>query len=123
MGLEKQLELRDLDSSRDWGFAGDYVEAMWRMLQLDYPDDFVIGSGRIHTVRQLVDKAFKYVGLSWQKYVSVDKSSCRPVEADRLVANPSKARKKLDWKPTVNFDSLVQMMVDADLKKLAEKTT
>ncbi len=121
MGLEKQLELRDLDSSRDWGFAGDYVEAMWRMLQLDHPDDFVIGSGRIHTVRQLVDKAFKYVGLSWKKYVSIDKSRCRPFETARLVANPSKARKKLGWKPTVNFDSLIQMMVDADLKKLAEK--
>ncbi len=117
-GLGRGLELGNLDSSRDWGFAGDYVKAMWQMLQLDAPGDFVIGSGRAHTVRQLVKTAFEYVGLEWKDHVATSESLHRPAEVDHLVADASKARTELSWSPVVDFEELIRMMVDADLERV-----
>ena len=117
-GLGRGLELGNLDSSRDWGFAGDYVKAMWQMLQLDAPGDFVIGSGRAHTVRQLVKTAFEYVGLEWKDHVTTSESLHRPAEVDHLVADASKARTELSWSPVVDFEELIRMMVDADLERV-----
>ncbi len=118
-GLGRGLELGNLDSSRDWGFAGDYVKAMWQMLQLDAPGDFVIGSGRAHTVRQLVKTAFEYVGLEWKDHVTTSESLHRPAEVDHLVADASKARTELSWSPVVDFEELIRMMVDADLERVS----
>jgi GDPmannose 4,6-dehydratase len=117
LGLANELRLGNLDSRRDWGFAGDYVEAMWRMLQQDEPDDYVIGTGHTCSVRDLCDAAFSAVGLDYKKYVVQDPRFIRPAEVDLLVADGSKAAKKLGWSPTVTFDELVRMMVDADLKR------
>ena len=119
LGLLDKLYLGNLDACRDWGFAGDYVEAMWLMLQQDQPDDFVIGIGETHTVRELVQLAFEHVGLDWQKYVETDPALVRPAEVDLLVADPSKANSVLEWTPGVNFPDLVRMMVDADIKALS----
>ncbi len=118
LGLAKELCLGNLDAKRDWGFAGDYVEAMWLMLQQEKPDDFVIGTGEAHSVRELCEAAFSHVGLDWKKYVKVDRKLLRPAEVDYLIADASKARKVLGWKPKVNFKQLVGMMVDADLARL-----
>jgi len=118
-GKAGELRLGNLDASRDWGYAGDYVEAMWRMLQPTRPDDFVIGTGETHTVRELCEIAFSHAGLDWKKYVRVDASLVRPAEVDVLRADPGKARRELGWKPTVTFPELVRMMVDADLERLA----
>jgi GDPmannose 4,6-dehydratase len=118
LGLSKQLKLGNLDARRDWGFAGDYVEAMWRMLQQPTPQDYVIGTGRTHSVRELVEAAFGHVGLDWQKYVVTDPRFIRPAEVDLLQADPSKARRDLGWSPKVGFKELVAMMVDADLERL-----
>ncbi len=117
LGLATELRLGNLDSRRDWGFAGDYVDAMWRMLQQDEPDDYVIGTGHTCSVRDLCDAAFGAVGLDYKKYVVQDPRFIRPAEVDLLVADGSKAAKKLGWSPTVTFDELVRMMVDADLKR------
>jgi GDPmannose 4,6-dehydratase len=117
LGLANELRLGNLDSRRDWGFAGDYVEAMWRMLQQDEPDDYVIGTGHTCSVRDLCDAAFGAVGLDYKKYVVQDPRFIRPAEVDLLVADGSKAAKKLGWSPTVTFDELVRMMVDADLRR------
>jgi GDPmannose 4,6-dehydratase len=117
LGLANELRLGNLDSRRDWGFAGDYVEAMWRMLQQDEPDDYVIGTGHTCSVRDLCDAAFGAVGLDYKKYVVQDPRFIRPAEVDLLVADGSKAAKKLGWSPTVTFDELVRTMVDADLKR------
>src|SRR5512143_1429329 len=117
-GLDRELRLGNLDASRDWGYAGDYVDAMWRMLQQPAPDDYVIGTGESHTVRDLVAIAFEHVGLDWKKHVVVDRALVRPAEVDVLRADPSKARRKLDWRPTVGFAELVRMMVAADLERL-----
>jgi GDPmannose 4,6-dehydratase len=117
LGQASELRLGNLDARRDWGFAGDYVDAMWRMLQQDGPDDYVVATGETHTVRDLVDAAFSYVGLEWQKYVVQDPAFYRPAEVDLLVGDPSKAREKLGWTPTVTFQALVHMMVDADLQR------
>jgi GDPmannose 4,6-dehydratase len=117
LGLANELRLGNLDSRRDWGFAGDYVDAMWRMLQQDEPDDYVIGTGHTCSVRDLCDAAFGAVGLDYKKYVVQDPRFIRPAEVDLLVADGSKAAKQLDWSPTVTFDELVRMMVDADLKR------
>jgi GDPmannose 4,6-dehydratase len=117
LGLANELRLGNLDSRRDWGFAGDYVDAMWRMLQQDEPDDYVIGTGHTCSVRDLCDAAFGAVGLDYKKYVVQDPRFIRPAEVDLLVADGSKAAKQLDWSPTVSFDELVRMMVDADLKR------
>jgi GDPmannose 4,6-dehydratase len=118
LGLADSLGLGNLDAHRDWGFAGDYVEAMWRMLQRDQPDDYVVATGVSHSVRQLVEIAFDHVGLDWQKYVRQDPALLRPAEVDHLIGDSSKARRVLDWKPSVDFTQLVKMMVDADLSNI-----
>ena len=117
LGTARELRLGNLDARRDWGFAGDYVEAMWRMLQQDTPDDFVIGTGKTWTVRQLCEEAFSYVGLDYQEFVTLDPKFMRPAEVDLLVADPSKAMQGLGWEPRVDFHGLVRMMVDADLAR------
>jgi GDPmannose 4,6-dehydratase len=119
LGLANELKLGNLDAKRDWGFAGDYVKAMWLMLQQNTPDDFVIATGETHTVRALVETAFAYVDLDWQKYVKTDPALIRPAEVDLLIGDPGKARKVLDWKTEVSFQQLVQMMVQADLDRLS----
>ncbi|MDL1892253.1 GDP-mannose 4,6-dehydratase [Sphingobacteriales bacterium CHB3] len=118
LGLAKELRLGNLDAKRDWGFAGDYVEAMWLMLQQKEPQDFVIATGETHSVREFAQIAFDHVGLNWKKYVKVDKKFFRPAEVDQLVGSPNKAKRILGWKPRVNFEGLVRMMVDADLARL-----
>ncbi|MBX3132714.1 MAG: GDP-mannose 4,6-dehydratase [Gemmatimonadaceae bacterium] len=117
LGLADELRMGNLDARRDWGFAGDYVDAMWRMLQQDAPSDYVIGTGETWTVRQLVEEAFGYQDLDWQRYVQQDPRFNRPAEVDLLVADPSKAKRELGWEPTVRFRELVRMMVDADLAR------
>ena len=121
LGLASELRLGNLDARRDWGYAADYVDAMWRMLQQPVAQDFVIGTGVCHTVRQLVETAFGHVGLDWQRYVTTDPRFIRPAEVDLLVADPSKARAELGWTPTVDFSGLIAMMVDADLERLGAR--
>ncbi|MDH4359063.1 MAG: GDP-mannose 4,6-dehydratase [Candidatus Berkelbacteria bacterium] len=121
LGLANELRLGNLDSKRDWGFAGDYVEAMWLMLQQNKPDDFVVGTGETHSVKEFCQIAFSRVGLDWKKYVKIDKKFWRPAEVDVLVSNPSKAKRVLGWKPKVKFRELVEMMVDADMSRLKGK--
>ena len=121
LGRARELRLGNLDARRDWGFAGDYVDAMWRMLQQPTPQDYVIGTGQAHSVRELVEAAFGHVGLNWQDYVVTDPKFMRPAEVDVLLADPSKARKELGWTPKVGFGELVAMMVDADLERLRER--
>jgi len=118
LGLADELRMGNLDAQRDWGFAGDYVEAMWMMLQQDRPDDFVVATGVTHSVRDLVVHAFAHVGLDWEKYVKIDPAFIRPAEVDLLLGDPSKAERVLGWKPKTDFAGLVQMMVDADLARL-----
>jgi GDPmannose 4,6-dehydratase len=110
-----------MDAKRDWGFAGDYVEAMWRMLQQPEPDDYVVGTGATHSVREFAELAFAHVGLDWQEFVRVDPGLVRPAEVDLLLADPSKARIHLGWTPTIGFRELVAMMVDADLDRLGRR--
>jgi GDPmannose 4,6-dehydratase len=117
LGRAKEVRLGNLDSRRDWGFAGDYVDAMWRMLQKDQPDDYVIGTGHTCSVRDLCDTAFKCVGLDYRDHVVQDPKFLRPAEVDLLVADPSKARDQLGWIPEVSFTKLVEMMVEADLER------
>ena len=117
LGLQKDLRLGNLDARRDWGFAGDYVDAMWRMLQRDEPDDYVVGTGETWSVRQLCELAFESQGLDWKNHVVIDEKFMRPAEVDLLVADPSKAKRDLGWEPKVDFQQLVQMMVDADLAR------
>ena len=118
LGLQDELRLGNLESRRDWGFAGDYVEAMWLMLQQDEPLDIVIGTGKTHSVRQLCEAAFSYLDLDYEKYVVQDPRFFRPIEAERMVADISRAKEHLDWSPTVAFEELVHMMVDADIALL-----
>src|SRR5258708_3268418 len=118
LGLAKELKLGNLDSKRDWGFAGDYVRAMWLMLPRPPPDDFVIATGEAHTVRELVELAFGAVGLDWQKYVAIDPAFVRPAEVDLLLGDPGKAKRVLGWAPEVSFPLLVERMVKADLQRL-----
>jgi len=118
LGLAKELRLGNLDARRDWGFAGDYVEAMWRMLQRPEPRDYVVGSGTTHSVREFVEIAFGHLGMDWKKFVVEDPRFFRPAEVDLLQADPSLARRELQWAPTVSFEDLVRMMVDADLERL-----
>jgi GDPmannose 4,6-dehydratase len=115
-GTQKRLGLGNLDAKRDWGFAGDYVEAMWQMMQLDAPDDYVVATGETHSVREFLDRAFGRVKLDWKKYVDLDPRQIRPAEVELLLGDASKARAKFGWKPKVTFDALVDMMVDADLE-------
>ena len=121
LGHTNELRLGNLDAKRDWGFAGDYVRAIWLMLQQHQPDDYVIATGVSHTVRELVETAFAHVELDWQKYVVPDPSLMRPAEVDTLVGDASKARRQLDWQPRVGFHELIRRMVDADLERLAER--
>ncbi len=119
LGLANELRLGNLEARRDWGYAGDYVRMMWMMLQQDEPDDYVIGTGTTHSVRELCEVAFSHVGLDYRDYVVQDPRFYRPAEVDLLVSDPSKAREKLGWEPEVGFEELVHMMVDADLKRVA----
>jgi GDPmannose 4,6-dehydratase len=117
LGMQDKLVLGNLDAERDWGFAGDYVEAMWRMLQQEHPDDYVVATGEKHSVREFVAHAFSIVGIDeWERYVETDPRYLRPAEVDQLLGDASKARRQLGWKPTVTFDGLVRMMVEADLR-------
>lgn len=118
LGLQSELRLGNLEAKRDWGFAGDYVEAMWLMLQQDAPDDYVVATGESHTVKELVEIAFRHAGLDWQRFVREDPSLKRPAEVDLLVGDASKARAKLGWAPRVSFSELIGMMVDADVARL-----
>ena len=115
LGLQDRLYLGNLDAKRDWGFAGDYVEAMWLMMQQDRPDDFVIATGQTHSVREFLDEVFGYLELDWQKYVEIDQRYCRPTEVDLLLGDPAKAKKELGWEPKVMFKDLARMMTDADM--------
>ncbi len=119
LGLADSLSLGNLDAHRDWGFAGDYVRAMWTMLQQDRADDYVIATGESHSVRELVEAAFAHAGLDWQKYVRTDPKFLRPAEVEHLIGDASKARAALGWKPAVDFAGLVRMMVDADVTRLS----
>ncbi len=116
-GLARELRLGNLDARRDWGFAGDYVQAMWLMLQQERADDYVVATGESHSVRELVELAFSHAGLNWQEYVVVDPTLKRPAEVDRLLGDATKARQRLGWSPKVRFPELVQMMVEADLAR------
>lgn len=118
LGLARTLELGNLDAKRDWGFAGDYVEAVWMMLQQKKPADFVIATGRAYSVRDFAMRAFEHVGLDWRRHVVVSRKYFRPAEVDHLAGDSSRARRALRWKPRVDFDALVRMMVDADLERL-----
>ncbi len=118
LGLAKELRLGNLDSKRDWGFAGDYVRAMWLMLQQDTPDDYVVATGQTHTVKRLVEVAFAAAGLNWEKHVVIDPAFVRPAEVDLLIGDPAKAKAKLGWVPEVTFEQLVERMVKADLARL-----
>ena len=122
LGLDETLSVGNLDAHRDWGFAGDYVRAMWLMLQQARPDDYVIATGVSHSVRDLIEIAFGRVGLDWQKHVRVDPALLRPAEVEHLLGDASKAKKELGWTPSVDFKQLVEMMVDADLARLGAKT-
>ncbi len=117
LGLSKELKMGNLDAKRDWGFAGDYVEAMWLMLQQDEPEDFVISTGETHSIEELVDIAFTHAGLEWKDYVVIDPKFVRPAEVDLLMGDSSKARDKLKWRPKVKFEELIRIMVDFDIKR------
>ena len=119
LGLSDHLALGNLDAARDWGFAGDYVRAMWHMLQQEKADDYVIATGISHSVRQLVEIAFRHAGLEWQRYVRVDAAFLRPAEVDHLIGDASRARQVLGWEPTVTFEQLIAMMVAADMARLS----
>ncbi|MEW6083502.1 MAG: GDP-mannose 4,6-dehydratase [Chloroflexota bacterium] len=121
LGLAKELRLGNLEAQRDWGFAGDYVDAMWRMLQQDQPDNYIVGMGETHSVREFCEIAFGHVGLDYKEYVVQDERFYRPAEVDLLIADPSKARAALGWEPSIGFKELVTMMVDADLARLNGK--
>ena len=121
LGMSKELRLGNLESQRDWGFAGDYVDAMWRMLQQDEPDTYVVGTGETHSVQEFCEIAFGRVDLDFKKYVIVDERYYRPAEVDLLISDPSKAGKVLGWEPKVTFKQLVEMMVDSDMKRLSAK--
>ena len=118
LGLATELPMGNLDAKRDWGFAGDYVEAMWMMLQQPEGDDYVVANGETHTVERLVEVAFSHVGLTWKDHVTLDERFVRPAEVDLLIGDPAKAKAKLGWEPKVGFEQLVQMMVDSDLERL-----
>jgi GDPmannose 4,6-dehydratase len=121
LGLADHLGLGNLDACRDWGFAGDYVRAMWLMLQQDEPDDYVVAMGVAHSVKDLVQEAFGHVGLDWQEFVRTDPRFLRPAEVDHLIGDPAKAKRVLGWEPSVDFRTLVHMMVDADLERLTRQ--
>jgi GDPmannose 4,6-dehydratase len=119
--LQGKLYMGNLEAKRDWGYAPEYVEAMWRMVQLDKPDDFVVATGETHTVREFVEAAFEYAGLDWGKYIEIDPIYFRPTEVDVLQGDASKAKSMLGWQPKVKFHELVKLMVDADIKLLDDQ--
>jgi GDPmannose 4,6-dehydratase len=119
--LQQRLYLGNLEAKRDWGYAPEYVEAMWRMMQLDEPDDFVVATGETHTVREFVQIAFDYVGLDWEKFVEIDEKYFRPNEVDILQGDASKAERVFGWRPKVKLEGLVKLMVEADTKLLADQ--
>ncbi|HSR67964.1 MAG TPA: GDP-mannose 4,6-dehydratase [Acidobacteriota bacterium] len=121
LGLAGKLTLGNLDAARDWGYAGDYVDAMWRMLQQDEPADYVVGTGQANTVRHLVETAFGHADLDWKQHVETDPALLRPAEVDHLIADPSRARDELGWQPSTSFEELVRMMVDSDLQLVARR--
>jgi len=121
LGHADKLMLGNRDACRDWGFSGDYVRAMWLMLQQDQPDDYVVAMGVAHSVKDLVQEAFSHVGLDWQEFVRTDPRFLRPAEVDHLIGDPAKARRVLGWEPSVDFKKLVHMMVDADLERLSRQ--
>jgi len=123
LGLAKELRLGNLEAKRDWGFAGDYVKAMWLMLQQERPDDFVIATNETHSVREFVELAFNHVGLNWQEYVVIDEKFYRPSEVNLLLGDYSRGKKKLNWEPSVRFERLVKMMVDSDLNLVRKNNT
>ena len=118
LGLKKKLFLGNVEAKRDWGFAGDYVRAIWLMLQQSKADDYVIATGETHSVKEFLKLAFEYVGLNWKKYVIIDKELYRPAEVNLLIGDFNKAKRRLGWKPAVKFENLVKMMVDSDLERL-----
>ncbi|RMF23067.1 MAG: GDP-mannose 4,6-dehydratase, partial [Deltaproteobacteria bacterium] len=118
-GLQDKLRLGNLDACRDWGYAADYVTAMWQMLQQDEPDDYVVATGETHSVREFVERAFARVGLDWREHVEIDPALIRPAEVDQLIGDASKARRVLGWEPSVTFEGLVNLMVDADMETVA----
>ncbi|MFP4473829.1 MAG: GDP-mannose 4,6-dehydratase [Candidatus Omnitrophota bacterium] len=120
-GVQKKLYLGNLDARRDWGYAGDYVEAMWLMMQADQPDDYVVATGETHSVKEFLTEAFSYSGLNWEEYVEIDKRYFRPAEVDILQGDSSKAREKLGWRPRVTFPELTRMMVDADMERVRKQ--
>lgn len=120
-GLQEKLYLGHLDAKRDWGYTPDFTDAMWRMMQLDEPDDFVVATGETHSVREFLDEAASYVGLDWQEFVEFDERYVRPAEVDELCGDASKARARLGWEPTTTFHRLVRLMVDADVKLLEDQ--
>ena len=122
LGLQEEVRLGNLDARRDWGYAGDYVDAMWRMLQQPEPRDYVVGTGVSHSVRDLVDIAFGHVGLAWESHVVLDPALIRPAEVEALVADPARARADLGWSPSVSFEEMIRMMVDADLERWRNRT-
>jgi GDPmannose 4,6-dehydratase len=119
-GLQDKLYLGNLDAKRDWGYAKEYVEAMWRMLQQDKPEDYVVATGETHSIREFLDLAFSHAGLSWEKYVEIDPRYYRPAEVDLLIGDASKARRQLGWEPKTKFADLVKLMVDADIRLLKD---
>lgn len=121
LGLANELRMGNLEARRDWGYAGDYVRAMWMMLQQSEPDDYVIATGETHSVREWLEECFSYLGLNWQDYVVIDPQYLRPAEVDQLIGDPTKARQKLGWKPEVSFKELVHLMVDADLELVRQQ--
>ena len=121
LGSDEFLYLGNLEAKRDWGYAPEYVEGMWRILQQDEPDDYVLATNETHTVREFVELAFAHVGLDWKEHVRYDKRYERPAEVDLLIGNPAKAKQKLDWEPKVRFQELVQIMVDADLEETKQQ--
>ena len=121
LGLQKDLYLGNMDAKRDWGYAPEYVEGMWRMLQADQPDDYILATNETHTVKEFVEEAFGHVGLEWEKFVKYDARYERPAEVDLLIGDPAKAKRDLGWEPKVRFKELVQIMVDADLEMLEGK--
>lgn len=121
LGLQNELRMGNLDARRDWGFAGDYVKAMWLMLQQEVADDYVIATGETYSVKQLLETAFKAADLDWEKYVIIDPKFIRPAEVDLLIGDPTKAKEKLGWVPEVNFEGLINMMVDSDIKRLSKQ--
>lgn len=122
-GLQDKLYLGNLDAKRDWGYAKEYVDVMWRMLQQSEADDYVVATGETHSVREFLDEAFAHVNLDWHDHVEIDPKYCRPAEVDLLIGDPSKARRKLGWEPTTKFKDLVHLMVDADIAALTTKPT